>query len=122
MSASPIGPPPARASRLLLEALGRDRGVLHPLGRQALAALARAKEAAAAPAAPKASGALRAPIASAWHLGGYPKPKTTPPGHPGQAAHGMAAAKPPSNRAFHEDMDKSLNDPTRGARLGVPAR
>jgi len=69
---------------------------------------------------PKMSGALRAPASAAWHMGGYPKPKTTPPGPAGQAARGMPAAKPPSNRAFHQDMTKSLADPARGARAGVP--
>jgi hypothetical protein len=69
---------------------------------------------------PKMSGTLRAPATSAWHMGSYPKPKTTPPARPGQPARGMPAAKPPSNRAFHEDMSKSLNDPARGVRASLP--
>jgi hypothetical protein len=114
-----IGPPPKRAPEMLLERLRREPGLLHPLGRRALELAERAKHAAAEP---KASGALRAPAASAWHMGSYPKPKTTPPGAPGRPARGMPAAKPPSNRAFHQDMTKSLADPSRGARATVPTR
>jgi hypothetical protein len=68
---------------------------------------------------PRLSGALRAPATAAWHLGAYPKPKTTPPGARGQPAHGVPAAKPPSNRAYHADVTKSINDPARGTRAGV---
>ena len=72
-----------------------------------------------AAAEPKMSGALKAPAAAAWHMGTYTKPKTTSPGRPGQPAQGMSAAKPPSNRAYHEDVTKSLNDPERGVRTSL---
>jgi hypothetical protein len=68
---------------------------------------------------PRASGILRAPAASAWHMGAFPKPKTTPPGRPGAPARGMPAPKPPSNRAFHEDVMKSMVDPARGSRVSL---
>jgi hypothetical protein len=72
-----------------------------------------------AAAEPKMSGALRAPAASAWHMGAYPKPKATPPRRLGQPAQGMPAAKPPSNRAYHQDVTKSMNDPAHGVRVSL---
>jgi hypothetical protein len=69
---------------------------------------------------PKMSGLLKTPATSAWHMGAYPKPKTTAPRRPGQAAEGMPTTKPPSNRAYHQDVTKSLNDPARGVRLSLP--
>jgi hypothetical protein len=73
-----------------------------------------------AAAEPKMSGALKAPAAAAWHLGAYAKPKTTTPRRPGAPAQPMPTTKPPSNRAYHQDVTKSMNDPARGSRLSVP--
>lgn len=102
---------------MLLERLRREPHVLQKIGQGVLALVEQTKHATAEP---KASGALRAPAASAWHMGGYPKPKTTPLSRPGQPARGVPAAKPPSNRAFHQDVMKSMADPARGARVSLP--
>lgn len=72
-----------------------------------------------AAAEPRLSGQLKATAGSAWHLGAYPKPKTTPPNAAGRPARSMPAAKPPSNRAYHADVTKSMVDPARGTRLGL---
>jgi hypothetical protein len=52
-------------------------------------------------------------------MGAYAKPHTTVPRRPGQPAQGMPAAKPPSNRAYHQDITKSINDPARGVRMSL---
>jgi len=71
------------------------------------------------PAPPKASGALRASASASWHVGAYPKPKSTAPSPGGGKAKSQPTAKPPSNRAYHSDVAKSLNNPARGARASV---
>lgn len=109
---------------LLRSAPARLRALV--VGEVALPALVRRiveateKRAAGSVAEPRASGVLRASVASAWEMGRYPKPKTTAPDREGQPARTMATAKPPANRAFNEDMMKSLADPARGARVSLP--
>lgn len=73
----------------------------------------------------KAPGILRNSASAAWHIGGRtpPKPKSTstsPPSGSHQVA-STAKAKPPSNRAYHKDLLRSLYDPQRGFRIAVTA-
>lgn len=112
MTSSLLARAPARL-RMLVAA----DGALPAIARQLVALME--KQAAGSVAQPKACGMLRALAASAWHMGAYVKPKTTPPGRDGQPARAMLEAKPPSNRAFHADETKSMADPARGARVGT---
>jgi hypothetical protein len=62
------------------------------------------------------SGNLRSATTSAWRMGKYTQPKTT---KPNQEAKTMPTAKPPSNRAYHQDILKSINDPAHGVRASL---
>lgn len=73
--------------------------------------------------APKSSGILRSTANAAWKVGGEtpPKPKSIKPNthELGDPAKTRMAAKPPSNKAYHKDMLKSLYNPSRGYRASV---
>jgi hypothetical protein len=69
----------------------------------------------------QAPGALRTPASAAWRMGvSVPKPKTTSPGGTGSKAKEMPTARPPSKKAYWQDVVESINNPKRGFRQTKP--
>ena len=65
---------------------------------------------------PKAPGLLRDTAGVKW-APTPPKPKTDMPSTPGQKAESQPTAKPPSSKAYMQDIVESLYNPARGSRI-----